>query len=172
MSNINQLHYGKYYYCLYCKLIIWKKKLTDENWFWLYLLVRFVKINENLNEKFHWLSLQYSSVLQSLFTEAAFINQKYCENSEILLQFKITVFHLNIFWILIYSCDQSWIFSIITPVFSVTWSFRNHSNMLIFCSRNIINNIERSPSALYFVLAVMFQHPCWKKIYKYISSKI
>ncbi len=25
---------------------------------------------------------------------------------------------------------QSWIFSIITPVFSVTWSFRNHSNML------------------------------------------
>ncbi len=26
---------------------------------------------------------------------------------------------------------QSWIFSIITPVFSVTWSFRNHSNMLI-----------------------------------------
>ncbi len=32
---------------------------------------------------------------------------------------------------------QRWIFSIITPVFSVTWSFRNHSNMLIWCSRNI-----------------------------------
>ncbi len=32
---------------------------------------------------------------------------------------------------------QSWIFSIITPVFSVTWSFRNHLNMLIWCSRNI-----------------------------------
>jgi len=28
--------------------------------------------------------------------------------------------------ILLYSCDQSWIFSIITPVFSVTWSFRSH----------------------------------------------
>jgi len=27
---------------------------------------------------------------------------------------------------------RSWIFSIITPVFSVTWSFRNHSNMLIW----------------------------------------
>jgi len=26
---------------------------------------------------------------------------------------------------------QSWIFSIITPVFSVTWSFRNHYNMLL-----------------------------------------
>jgi len=24
---------------------------------------------------------------------------------------------------------QSWIFSIITPVFSVTWSFRDHSNV-------------------------------------------
>jgi len=32
---------------------------------------------------------------------------------------------------------QSWISTIITPVFSVTWSFRNHSNMLICCSRNI-----------------------------------
>ncbi len=31
---------------------------------------------------------------------------------------------------------QSWIFSIITAVFSVTRFFRNHSNML-FCSRNI-----------------------------------
>ncbi len=29
---------------------------------------------------------------------------------------------------------QSWIFRIITPVFSVTWSFRNHSNMLIWYS--------------------------------------
>ncbi len=26
---------------------------------------------------------------------------------------------------------------LITPVFSVTWSFRNHYNMLICCSRNI-----------------------------------
>ncbi len=34
-------------------------------------------------------------------------------------------------------CDQSWIFSIIPPGFTVTWSFRNHSNMLIWCSRNI-----------------------------------
>jgi len=27
--------------------------------------------------------------------------------------------------------------AIITPVFSVTWSFRNHFNVLIWCSRNI-----------------------------------
>ncbi len=30
---------------------------------------------------------------------------------------------------------QIWIFSIITQVFIVTWSFRNSSNMLIWCSR-------------------------------------
>ncbi len=32
---------------------------------------------------------------------------------------------------------QSWIFSIIAPVFSITRSFRNHSNMLICYSKNI-----------------------------------
>jgi len=32
---------------------------------------------------------------------------------------------------------QHWIFSITTPVFSVTWSCRNHSKLLICCSRNI-----------------------------------
>jgi len=31
-----------------------------------------------------------------------------------------------------YSCDQSWISSIIIPVFRVTWSSRNHSNMRIW----------------------------------------
>jgi len=32
------------------------------------------------------------------------------------------------------------------PVFSVTWSFRNYSNMLIWCSRNI-----------------SYYYQCWKK---------
>ncbi len=45
----------------------------------------------------------------------------------------------------IYSCDQSWHFSIITRVFSVTWSFRNHSNMLICCLRNIYYVIHLKP---------------------------
>ncbi len=31
---------------------------------------------------------------------------------------------------------QRWIFSNITPVFSVTWSFRNDSNILIWCLIN------------------------------------
>jgi len=41
---------------------------------------------------------------------------------------------------------KSWIFSIITPVFSVTWSFRNQSNVMIWCSRNI------------------FYYQCWKQL--------
>ncbi len=46
-------------------------------------------------------------------------------NSESLLQSqciltKISVLYLNIFFYVIYSCDQSCIFSIIPPVFSVT----------------------------------------------------
>ncbi len=45
---------------------------------------------------------------------------------------EITVFYFNIFLNVIYSCDGKAEFSaVITPVFSVTWSFRYHSNMLI-----------------------------------------
>ncbi len=42
----------------------------------------------------------------------------------------ITYFHLFLWW-------QSWIFCIITSVFSLTRSFRNHYNMQIWSSRNI-----------------------------------
>ncbi len=43
-----------------------------------------------------------------------------------------------------YSCVGEAVFSSdITPVFSVTWSFRNHSNMLIwFSTITIIINVE------------------------------
>ncbi len=36
------------------------------------------------------------------------------------------------------------VFSVITPVFSVTRSFINHSNIQIWCSRNRIINVEKS----------------------------
>ncbi len=39
------------------------------------------------------------------------------------------------YFCVIYSCDQSWIFSIITPVFSVTWSFRNILYIYAFSRR-------------------------------------
>ncbi len=50
-------------------------------------------------------------------------------NLEILLQFKIAVFYCNTFLNEMYLCGQSWIFSIITPVFSVTWS----SEIILIC---------------------------------------
>ncbi len=76
-----------------------------------------------------------------------------CSNNSNIVKYyynlKETVFYLNILKKVIYSSDQSWIFSIITPVFSVTWSFRNHSNMLIWCSFLIIN-VENICAASYF----------------------
>ncbi len=42
---------------------------------------------------------------------------------------------------------KSWIFSINSPVFRVTWSFRNHPNMLIWCARNL-----------------SFYHHCWTQL--------
>jgi len=43
--------------------------------------------------------------------------------------------------------SQSWIFSIITPVFSVPWSFRNNFNILICFATNIYD-----------------YHQCWKQL--------
>ncbi len=48
----------------------------------------------------------------------------------------------------LFFCDDKAEFSAaITPGFSVTWSFRNHSNMLICCSRNIY-----------------YYYQCWKQL--------
>ncbi len=47
-----------------------------------------------------------------------------------------------IYFFFIHSSDKSWIFSVITPVFSVTRSFRNHTNMPICCSINIYDNYQ------------------------------
>ncbi len=68
-----------------------------------------------------------------LLTKAEFIWSKHIKKSycEILLEFKIIVFYLNIFPInLMLWCKAG---------FSVQYSFRNHSNMLIWCSRFLIN---------------------------------
>ncbi len=67
--------------------------------------------------------------------------KKICKNSS------IVKYHYNIKWLFsisiyfkisVYSCDDKAEFSAaITPVFSVTWCFRNHSNLQICCSSNI-----------------------------------
>ncbi len=68
------------------------------------------------------------------------INSK---NGNIVKYYIITIYNSCFLFEYILKCNlfhvtQSWDFSIITPVFSVTWSFRNHSNMLICCSIIII----------------------------------
>ncbi len=49
---------------------------------------------------------------------------------------------------------QSRIFFIITPVFSVAWSFRNHYNL--FDSFLIIINVENNFAASYFIFQDFF----------------
>ncbi len=57
---------------------------------------------------------------------------------KICFQYKITVFYLNIFYIVVYFYNgKAKFIAVITPVFNVTRSFRNQFNMLICCSRNI-----------------------------------
>jgi len=51
---------------------------------------------------------------------------------------------------------QSWIFCIIPPVFSVTWPFRNHCNMLIWClneslKEQQLSEIESSHNIIHYL---------------------
>ncbi len=88
-----------------------------------------------------------------LLTQAALFDQKYSKNFEILLRF---VLYFNILWNVIYACDQSCIFSIITPVFSVTWS----SEIIIICRFAaqeillIIISVEIGCAASYFCVNI------------------
>ncbi len=70
-------------------------------------------------------------------------------NCEILLQFKIKVFYCNIFLNTIYSWDQSWIFSIITPV------SHDPSEIILICwfdahETCIIINVEKGCASFPF----------------------
>jgi len=54
--------------------------------------------------------------------------------------------------------SQSWIFSTISPVFSVTWSFRYHSNILICCFRNnVISMLKQLCYLICKPLYIFFQ---------------
>ncbi len=71
-----------------------------------------------------------------MLIKAAFIWSKYSKNSNTMKY----DFYCNIIlkYNFAYSCDVEAEFSAdITWVFSVTWSFRNHSTILICCSRDI-----------------------------------
>jgi len=59
---------------------------------------------------------------------------------------------------------ESCIFSIITPVISVMWSFRNHSNMIIWCLRNIYQCWEQL-SCLIFLWKLCYNP--YQRIFQY-----
>ncbi len=84
---------------------------------------------KDLDASVQWLTVCFHLIHLFCSPRLHLFDQKYSKNCEIILQFKITVFYVNIFQNVIYSCDQSWIFSIITPVFSVTWS----SEIILIC---------------------------------------
>ncbi len=90
-------------------------------------------------------------------------DQKYSRNSDIVKHY----YNLKcLFSILIYfetkRIEKSWLFSIITLVFRFTWSFRNYSNMLIWCTRKISYYYQCCKE-----LCCLIQLCCclWKQIY-------
>ncbi len=62
----------------------------------------------------------------------------------------------------IHFCDE--FSAAIIPVFRLTWSFRNHSNMLIWCSRNfiIISNAELLNSFVKTNIFFSYKDTVWK----------
>ncbi len=77
----------------------------------------------------------YIYTVYIILTMPAFIWSKYGKNSDIVKFVRLLQFNIFCIWMYfeIYSCEGKADLS----VFSVTWSFRNHSNMPICCSRNI-----------------------------------
>jgi len=82
--------------------------------------------------------------------------EKYSKTVILRIYLNICMLCINV----IYSCDGIAEFSAaISPVFSVTRSLRNHSNMLIWCLKKtflIIINVENSCAGSYFLFSGFF----------------
>ncbi len=76
-----------------------------------------------------WVCKIFSCIYLSKNTDKTNIMQNIMILNRFLLKYIYNVF---------FHVMQSRIFSIITPVFRVTWSFWNHTNMLISCWRHIV----------------------------------
>ncbi len=107
-----------------------------------------------------------------LVLKAAFISYLIKNMLKNILKYYCRLKQLFSMWIsikLIYFCDQSCIFSIITPVFSVTWS----SEIIIICwfaaqeTFLIIINVENSCAAQYFCGN---RHTLFFRIHRWIES--
>jgi len=113
-----------------------------------YRFMVFIKINKQTHNTRNTLPFKSFGLIRYInaYQDWIYLIKNIIMLLDVLLQFKI---YVSIWLDFKIYCWQSWFFSIITPVFSVTWSFRNHSNMMICCSRNI---------SLYY--------QCWKQLLK------
>ncbi len=99
-----------------------------------------------------------SPTLLPLSHDFPIINQLYHNKTLFVSKWSVKmVFAFQKMLIIFIPVMKSWIFSIITPVFSVTWSFRNHTNMLICCSRNISDYYQhwKKLTSLLFILFII-----------------
>ncbi len=124
---------------------------VEVKYFWLLLTLLQILLIELNNTKSRILFISLRSV--RFFSKVFYSHQgciylvKYLVKTVILWKIITNLSNCFLFeYIVFYSVIQSWIFSIIIPVFSVTWSFRN-SNMLICYSRNICWNVENRYAA-------------------------
>ncbi len=120
-------------------------------------------LNVGLKESQEAAMVSVESLLSNLlsyliFTKAAFILWSVFDH----LFWYIKILYCEIIWFKMFSIWyilkwnlfiwwQRWIVSIITPVFSVTWSFRYHSDMLIW---SLIN--------------ISYHYHCWKQLYIFL----
>ncbi len=99
------------------------------------------------------LSDQYIQNNQPQYRDGNGSNTNYGQksiNCEILLQIKISIFILIDLKMYFYSCSAKLHFQK-SLWYSVTWSFRNHCNMLICCLRNISYYCWKQSSCLIFL---------------------
>ncbi len=125
-----------------------------------------------------------------VLTKVAFLWSK-----EIILKNIIILWNIITINIYMYSCDGKVEFSTaITAVFSVTWSFRNNSNIQSCCLRNIYHFLSMSKTLVEkvilwkkfkrrvfiwnyvsTVILINSKRPCWTKVlisYKLLKIKI
>ncbi len=95
---------------------------------WILVIRNTVK-TINIVKKYYYLNIEY--IIKCIYIQ--FLFWIYILYNEYIKNVKCYKFYNIIYYKIIIPVMQTWISSIIIPV----WFFRNNSNMLILCSRNI-----------------------------------
>ncbi len=122
--GLDNIAKNTWWYSLYLCICVLCRALRGDIYIAFIYITNFTVINSSV---YLYTSVQMLGVESvSCLTRMQIFNHKYSKKGTIVKVFYFNVLKCNLFlW------RQSWIFSIITPGFSVTWSFRNHSDMLI-----------------------------------------